>query len=70
MLTYRPIPGHGEANSLNLEKAGLVPWARTPAQLAALLEAALHLPRVDRLPASAPDVVAVLTGRRPSLVAA
>lgn len=62
VITYRPIPGHGEANSRNLEKAGLVPWARTPDQLAVLLAAAGNAPHVDRLPADAPDPVTLMVG--------
>jgi UDP-N-acetylglucosamine:LPS N-acetylglucosamine transferase len=70
VITDRPIPGHGEANSANLEKAGLVPWARTADELAILLAAARGAARVDRLPAGAPDVVSVLTGRPAAVVAA
>ena len=70
VITYRPIPGHGEANSANLEKAGLVPWARSTDDLALLLAAAKDAPRVDRLPSGAPQVVAVLTGRTVAVVAA
>ena len=63
VITYRPIPGHGEANSRNLEDAGLVPWARSLDQLTVLLAAANNAPRVDRLPADAPEVVSVLVGQ-------
>lgn len=63
VITYRPLPGHGVANAANLEEAGLVPWARTMGDLAGELAAAKTAPRVDRLPNSAPDVVAVLTGQ-------
>lgn len=63
VITYRPIPGHGEANSRNLEIAGLVPWARTPDELAVLLAAANAAPRTDRFPADAPDLVTLLVGR-------
>jgi processive 1,2-diacylglycerol beta-glucosyltransferase len=38
-VTYRPIPGHGRANARVLDAAGLAPWARTPAELAAHLRA-------------------------------
>jgi processive 1,2-diacylglycerol beta-glucosyltransferase len=62
VITYRPIPGHGAANSLNLERAGLIPWARSRDDLAALLAAALEASHADRLPAGGPDVLAVLTG--------
>ncbi len=63
VITYRPLPGHGVANAVNLEEAGLVPWARTIGDLANELAAAKTAPRVDRLPHSAPDVVAVLVGQ-------
>ena len=70
VITYRPIPGHGEANSVNLEKAGLVPWARTTSELAVMLEFAMTAPRVDRLPSGAPDLVTVLTGQLATVGAA
>ena len=70
VITYRPVPGHGEANSVNLEKAGLVPFARTVDDLALLLGAAKRAPRVDRLPADAPDVVAVLIAQHATASAA
>ncbi len=62
VITYRPLPGHGSASSVNLARAGLVPWARTPGDLALLLGAAAVAVRTDRLPAEAPEVVAVLAG--------
>ncbi len=69
-ITYRPVPGHGEASSRNLERAGLVPWARTPSELAGLLAASIGAPRVDRVPRGAPDVVSVLLGTpEPALAA-
>jgi processive 1,2-diacylglycerol beta-glucosyltransferase len=33
-VTYRPIPGHGRANALVLDDAGLAPWVRDRADLA------------------------------------
>jgi UDP-N-acetylglucosamine:LPS N-acetylglucosamine transferase len=62
VVTYRPIPGHGRTNAASLERAGLVPWARSAEQLRAFLGAATEGPRVDRLPVGAPTVVDVLTG--------
>lgn len=70
VVTYRSIPGHGEANSVNLEKAGWVPWARTTSDLAVLLAAATRAPRVDRLPTGAPDVLSALTGQLKAAAAA
>lgn len=57
VITYRPLPGHGVANSLNLELAGMIPFARTRDDLAVLIAAALRAPRIDRLPAGAPDLL-------------
>jgi UDP-N-acetylglucosamine:LPS N-acetylglucosamine transferase len=44
VVSYRVLPGHGEANAAVLEAAGTVPWARTRNDLGALLE---HLARPD-----------------------
>jgi UDP-N-acetylglucosamine:LPS N-acetylglucosamine transferase len=70
VLTYRPIPGHGVANAVNLERAGLVPWVREPAELAAALREALDRPHHNRLPVAAPTVLDVLAGLPAELVAA
>jgi processive 1,2-diacylglycerol beta-glucosyltransferase len=61
VITYRPIPGHGTSNADNLDRAGMVPWARTPDALRILLQASAGQPRVDRLPVDAPTVLDVLT---------
>jgi UDP-N-acetylglucosamine:LPS N-acetylglucosamine transferase len=37
-ITYRPIAGHGRANAAILDRAGIAPWPRTPAALAAAVE--------------------------------
>jgi hypothetical protein len=60
VITYRPIPGHGTCNAENLDRAGMVPWARTPDALQILLLASAGQPRVDRLPMGAPTVLDVL----------
>ncbi len=74
VVTYRPLPGHGVANSVNLEAAGLIPWARTPQELAGLLAGARSDARSgdrhSRLPQDAPEVVDLLLGRVPASVAA
>lgn len=62
VVTYRPLPGHGVANSANLERAGLIPWARTAEELGVLLDEAAVAERVDRLPRGAASVLEVLTG--------
>jgi len=41
VVTYRCIPGHGRSNAEALDRAGLVPWIRTPADLRAGLRQAL-----------------------------
>lgn len=41
ILTYRTISGHGETNARALDEAGLVPWVRSPEDLADGLRAAL-----------------------------
>lgn len=61
VLTYRPLPGHGVANSVNLDAAGLIPWARTPEDLGLLLTAAQAAPRINRLPRRAPQVLDLVT---------
>ena len=38
VVSYRVLPGHGEANAAVLDAAGTVPWARTRDDLGALLE--------------------------------
>lgn len=70
VVTYRPLPGHGVANSLNLEAAGLIPWARSRADLAVLLAAARLAPRDSRLPIQAPAFLDILTGGCAAPVAA
>lgn len=47
-VTFRPIPGHGTANAELLERAGLVPWPRDDAALAAAIVAQSAAGRQDR----------------------
>jgi UDP-N-acetylglucosamine:LPS N-acetylglucosamine transferase len=63
VLSYRCLPGHGTANAVALERAGLVPWARSVAELTRLLGAALSSVATD-LPVrtAAPDLLTVLAG--------
>lgn len=56
-VTYRPIPGHGRANAAVLDASGLVPWARTDAQLVELVHAAVGQ---DRTPRTFPDPAALV----------
>jgi processive 1,2-diacylglycerol beta-glucosyltransferase len=43
-VTYRTISGHGETNAAALDRAGIVPWIRTPADLGPQLRRALAAP--------------------------
>ena len=61
VITYRSISGHGAANSANLDRAGLVPWARDERELAKHLEVAASSPRFNRLALGVPDIVQLLT---------
>ncbi|MET7998077.1 hypothetical protein ABZU76_45055 [Amycolatopsis sp. NPDC005232] len=52
VLTYRCLPGHGRANSAVLDRAGTVPWVRSPEALGDALRTALHrepapVPRIE-----------------------
>jgi processive 1,2-diacylglycerol beta-glucosyltransferase len=66
IVTYRCLPGHGRANAAALDRAGLVAWLKSRADLKSGLAAALERPRAGSWPeaqASLPTVVdAVLTG--------
>jgi UDP-N-acetylglucosamine:LPS N-acetylglucosamine transferase len=61
VITYRSISGHGAANSANLDRAGLIPWARDEVELAKHLEVAAQSPRFNRLALGVPDIVQTLT---------
>ncbi|MEO7195467.1 MAG: glycosyltransferase [Pseudonocardiaceae bacterium] len=66
-VTYRPIPGHGVANSEVLAEAGLAPWPRDEAELvAAIKQQAQHRgdpSHVVRNPDTASVVMSLLTER-------
>jgi UDP-N-acetylglucosamine:LPS N-acetylglucosamine transferase len=59
VVSYRVLPGHGEANAAVLEAAGLVPWARTRTELGALL-ARHHQPAERRGGPPRPDPAQVI----------
>jgi processive 1,2-diacylglycerol beta-glucosyltransferase len=61
LLTYRPIPGHGVTNAVNLERAGQACWPRDVAALREALTVVLAAERRDRIPYDAPTVVDILT---------
>lgn len=44
VVTYRPLPGHGQANAAALAAAGWAPWVRTRDELAAALATAIRRP--------------------------
>jgi processive 1,2-diacylglycerol beta-glucosyltransferase len=46
-VTYRCISGHGETNAAALDRAGMVPWIRTPADLGPRLRQVLAMPPPD-----------------------
>jgi processive 1,2-diacylglycerol beta-glucosyltransferase len=46
-VTYRCISGHGETNAAALDRAGMVPWIRSPAELAPRLGEALANPPIN-----------------------
>lgn len=66
-VTYRPIPGHGIANSQVLADAGLAPWPRDePGLVAAIRQQAAHRgdpSHVVRSPDTASVVLALLAER-------
>jgi UDP-N-acetylglucosamine:LPS N-acetylglucosamine transferase len=57
VITYRPLAGHGRANALAMEQAGLAPYVRRRDDLPGALELMAHAPRIDRLPSGGPTVV-------------
>jgi UDP-N-acetylglucosamine:LPS N-acetylglucosamine transferase len=60
LMTYRPIPGHGETNAAALEEAGLAPWARDADELPATLARLLAAHHGPGLPHDAPALVDAL----------
>jgi processive 1,2-diacylglycerol beta-glucosyltransferase len=48
VVSYRCLPGHGETNAEALARAGLVPWVRQPAELAAALTASVRNGNFDQ----------------------
>ena len=46
-VSYACLPGHGRANAEVLDRAGLAPWAHTPAALADALRTQLRRPRPE-----------------------
>jgi UDP-N-acetylglucosamine:LPS N-acetylglucosamine transferase len=57
LISYRPLAGHGRANALAMEEAGLAPYVRSREDLPAALEMMAHAPRTGRLPRGGPTVV-------------
>jgi UDP-N-acetylglucosamine:LPS N-acetylglucosamine transferase len=65
VLSYRCVPGAGRANAAALDRAGLVPWVRSPDDLRPAVERILDLPvpRVETAGPAAAAVIASLAGR-------
>jgi UDP-N-acetylglucosamine:LPS N-acetylglucosamine transferase len=63
VVSYRCLPGHGTANAAALEVAGLVPWARSPAELREVVARVLAAPRpaADLGAAAHDDLIGVLS---------
>lgn len=63
VITYDPLPGHGAAAAERLDRVGLAPWARSPAELLTGLDRATRLtdpPRIDL--AGSPDPADLILG--------
>jgi processive 1,2-diacylglycerol beta-glucosyltransferase len=71
-VTYRCISGHGETNAAALDRAGIVPWIRSRAELGPRLQQALATPPANLWPErddGPVDVVdAILSQPMPQLV--
>jgi len=63
VVTYRCIAGHGETNASVLDRAGLVPWIRSYAQLGEGISKAIA-------PTGRPDPWSTTLAIRPSIVQA
>ncbi len=44
-VTYAALPGHGKANARTLDRSGMAPWAKSPAELTLLARASEATPR-------------------------
>jgi hypothetical protein len=71
VLTFSPIPGHGELNSLIMQQVGAARWVRTAEELRALLrsvmrhEASLPAPKKEANAPKAATIVESLVGDAP-----
>jgi UDP-N-acetylglucosamine:LPS N-acetylglucosamine transferase len=64
VVSYRCLPGHGEANAAAMEQAGLAPWARDESELARHLARALHGRGRPALQPGRPSLTEAVTGGR------
>lgn len=62
VVSYRCLPGHGEANAANLARAGLIPWAQTSDDLLRLVREGTRS-RTSPLVTGAPCAAAVIAAR-------
>ncbi|MET3422329.1 UDP-N-acetylglucosamine:LPS N-acetylglucosamine transferase [Actinoplanes tereljensis] len=62
VISYRCLPGHGEANAAVLERLGQVPWPRTAGELGDVVHAALRTAPPTRTAApSAAELIRAMT---------
>ncbi|AZQ74395.1 glycosyltransferase [Streptomyces luteoverticillatus] len=65
-VSYRVLAGHGRQNAATLARAGLVPWPRTPEELAEVLRRQASRGRMSLLPTPSPgtaETIEALTRR-------
>lgn len=68
-VSYRCIPGHGQANAAVLQEGGIAPWAHSPTELAAALHSQLAVSRRPACLADPAQVVLALLPARQQLAA-
>lgn len=68
-VSYRCIPGHGQANAAVLQEGGIAPWAHSPTELAAALHSQLALGRRPACLADPAQVVLALLPARQQFAA-
>ncbi|MEU3354588.1 glycosyltransferase [Streptomyces sp. NPDC037389] len=59
-VSYQVLAGHGRQNAATLARAGLVPWPRTPGELAETLRQQASRGRTPPLPAASPGTAEVI----------
>lgn len=59
-VSYQVLAGHGRQNAVTLARAGLVPWPRTPGELADALHRQASRGRMPLLPEASPGTAEVI----------